>query len=176
MIGQFVDASTTAFRIMNTATLWADAQIYEKDAPRVSGKPAVTIDISSFPAEAFHRTLIFVSPLVDEHTRTITVRAMIPNRSGRLKPNMFGELHVPTGSADQGIIIPEEAIQRDNTASFVFVANGDTSFERRTVIPGMTYGAMTEIREGLRPGERIVTQGSFQLKAEMMKSVLQGDE
>lgn len=176
VIGQFVDATSTAFRIMNTSTLWADGQVYERDGARLSGKPAVTLTIPAFPAESFPGKLVYVSPLVDEHTLAIPVRALIPNRTGRLKPNMFGELRVPVGTATEGILIPEEAVQRDSCTQFVFVARNDTTFERRSIISGTTFGAMREVRSGLVPGERIVIQGSFHLKAEMMRSLLEGDE
>ncbi len=176
VIGQLVDASTTAFRIVNTSTLWADGQVYEKDVPRLSGKPEVTLTVTAFPDEEFHGKVIYVSPIVDEHTRTITIRASIPNRNGRLKPQMFGELHVPTGGTAKGLIIPAESVQKENVDTYVFVATSDTTFERREVSLGTTFDSMVEVKDGITPGERVVTRGSFQLKSELMKEALEGGE
>ncbi len=176
VIGQLVDASTTAFRIINTAVLWADGQVYEKDVPRLSGKPKVTLTVTAFPDEEFDGTVIYVSPVVDEHTRTITIRASIPNRAGRLKPQMFGELHVPTGGIAKGLVIPAESIQKDNMDMYVFVATNDTTFERREVTLGATFDSMVEVTNGISPGEKVVTKGSFQLKSESMKEALEGGE
>jgi membrane fusion protein, heavy metal efflux system len=176
VIGQLVDGSTTAFRIINTTTLWADGQVYEKEAPGLSGRPAVTLTVTAFPGAEFHGKVIYVAPIVDEHTRTITIRASIPNRNGRLKPQMFGELHVPIGGISKGLLVPAESVQKDGVATYVFVATNDTTFERREVSLGATFDSMVEVKDGIRPGERVVTNGSFQLKSELMKEALEGGE
>jgi membrane fusion protein, heavy metal efflux system len=174
VIGQLVDASTTAFRIVNTSTLWADGQVYEKDVPKLSGRPDVTLAVTAFPGEEFRGRVIYVSPVVDEQTRTITIRASIPNRNGRLKPQMFGELHVPIGGTTKGLIIPAECVQKDNIETYVFVATSDTTFERREVSIGATVDSMVEVKDGIKPGERVVMKGSFQLKSELMKEAFEG--
>ena len=106
----------------------------------------------------------------------MTIRASIPNRTGRLKPHMFGELYVPIGGDGKGLVIPAEAVLKDNMRTFVFVAKGDTTFEPRDVVLGGTFDGMVEVKTGITPGERVVTKGSFQLKSEMMKEVLEGGE
>ena len=176
VIGQLVDASTTAFKIVNTSTLWADGQVYERDVPTLTGKPEVTLTVTAFPGEEFRGKVIYVSPVVDEHTRTITIRASIPNRHGRLKPQMFGELHVPTGGTTEGLIVPAESVHKDNAETYVFVATSDTTFERRNVSLGVSFDSMVEVKAGLKPRERVVAQGSFQLKSELMKEALGGGE
>jgi membrane fusion protein, heavy metal efflux system len=174
--GQLVDASTTAFRIVNTSTLWADGQVYEKDIPKLSGKPEVSLTVTAYPGEEYRGKMIYVSPIVDEGTRTIALRATIPNGKGRLKPQMFGELHVPIGGGTRGLLIPAEAILYDNSISYVFVAVNDTTFERRDISPGASFDSLVEVRSGLNDGDRVVTRGSFQLKSEMMKEMLEGGE
>ena len=176
VIGQLVDASTTAFKIVNTSTLWADGQLYEKDVQRLSQRTDVVLTVTAYPREEFRGRIIYVSPVVDEQSRTITVRASIPNKDGRLKPQMFGELHVPIGASAKGLVIPTESVQRDGAATFVFVATSDTTFERRDVALGAVIDAAVEVKEGIRPGEKVVTRGSFQLKSELMKEALEEGE
>ncbi|MFA6233764.1 MAG: efflux RND transporter periplasmic adaptor subunit [Bacteroidota bacterium] len=176
VIGQLMDASTLAFRIINSSTLWAEGQIHEQSLPLLTGKPDVQLSVTSFPGETFKGKVIYISPVVDERTRTITIRASVPNRAGRLKPQMFGELHVPIGGTVTGLLIPTEAVQKDNEATYVFVATSDTTFERRNVELGATFDSESEVRKGIQPGERIVTRGSFQLKSELMKHAFAGDE
>ncbi len=176
VIGQFVDASTTAFRIVNISSLWADGQVYERDVPALSGKPDVTLTVTAFPGEEVPGKVIYVSPVVDERTRTITIRASIPNRDGRLKPQMFGELHVPIGGSAKGLFIPAESIQKENEETYLFVATSDTTFERREVTLGVMFDSLVEVKKGLTPGEKVVTKGSFQLKSELMKETLEGGE
>jgi cobalt-zinc-cadmium efflux system membrane fusion protein len=176
VIGQLVDASATAFKIVNTTTLWADGQIYERDLQRLSRRTDVVLTVTAYPGETFPGKIIYVSPAVDEQSRTITVRASIPNAGGRLKPQMFGELHVPIGESADALIIPTESVQHDGAATFVFVALSDTSFERREVTLGAAIDAAVEVKSGIRPGEKVVTRGSFQLKSELMKEALEEGE
>jgi cobalt-zinc-cadmium efflux system membrane fusion protein len=176
VIGQLVDASTTAFRIINTSTLWADGRAYEKDIPALTQRPEVTLTVTAFPGEEFTGEVIYVAPVVDPQSRTITVRAAIPNRGGRLKPQMFGDLRVSTGGNISGIMIPADAVQRDGTDSYVFIATSDTTFERRDIQIGVTQQNMLSVKQGVRPGERIVTNGSFQLKSELLKETLEEGE
>lgn len=176
VIGQAVDATSMAFRIVNTSTLWADGQIYENDAQRLTGKPEVTLTLTAIPGEVFRGRVIFVSPVVDENTRTITIRASIPNPTGRLKPQMFGEIHIPFGGSQTGIVIPAEAVIKDNTNHYVFVATSETTFERRDVQLGVAFDSQLEIKSGLNAGERVVVKGAFQLKSELLKEAFGGEE
>lgn len=176
VIGQLVDPSTTAFTIVNSSVLWADGQIYERDVQSLSRRTDVVLTVTAYPGEEFRGKIIYVSPVVDEQSRTITVRASIPNPAGRLKPHMFGDLHLPIGGTAKGLVIPLESIQRDGEATFVFVATSDTTFERRDVALGATLDAMAEVKDGIRPGEKVVTRGSFQLKSELLKEALGEEE
>lgn len=176
VIGQLVDASTTAFRIINTSALWADGRAYEKDIPALTQRPEVTLTVTAFPGEEFTGKVIYVAPVVDPQSRTITVRAAIPNRGGRLKPQMFGDLRITTGGNISGIMIPADAVQRDGTDSYVFIATSDTTFERRDIQIGVTQQNLLSVKQGVRPGERIVTNGSFQLKSELLKETLEEGE
>ncbi len=176
VIGQLVNSSTTAFRIVNTSTLWADGQVYEKDIPRLSDKAEARLTVTAYPGEVFKGKIVYISPVVDDQTRTTTIRASIPNHDGRLKPHMFGELHVAIGRSANGLVIPAEAVLKDDGKDFVFIAVNDTTFERRDILPGLTYDSMIEVRQGIRPGERVVTKGSFQIKSELLKDSLEGGE
>ena len=175
VIGQLVDASTLAFRIVNASTLWAEGQVHESALSMLAGKPDVAFIATAFPGEEFRGKVIYIAPVVEERSRTITIRAAIPNRNGRLKPQMFGELKVPTGGEAMGLLIPAESVQKEQEATYVFVAVNDTTFERRTITLGASFAPMVEVREGIRPGERIVTKGAFQLKSESRKHDLEGD-
>ncbi|RPH31385.1 efflux RND transporter periplasmic adaptor subunit, partial [bacterium] len=110
--GQHVDATTNAFRIIDTGVLWADGQMNERDLDaQVAGGPA-TLTVTALPGRAFKGNIIFVSPVVDSQTRTVTVRAAISNSGGVLKPNMFGELRIGAGRERKALMIPENAVMR----------------------------------------------------------------
>lgn len=176
VIGQLVDVSTNAFKIINTASVWVDGQIYEKDISKIAGKSSAVFNCTAYPKEKFNGTITYVGQTVDEHSRTITVRGSLNNANNRLKPQMFGELHIPVGANAKAILIPEEAVVQENGAAFVFVRVNDTSFVQRKVISGVTVDSQIEIREGIKEGDVVVTKGVFYLKSELKKDEVAGAE
>ncbi|MFZ1728894.1 MAG: efflux RND transporter periplasmic adaptor subunit [Bacteroidota bacterium] len=170
VIGQLVDASTLAFRIINSSTLWAEGQVSESALALLTGNPDVTFSVTAYPGEVFNGKVVYISPIVDERSRTITLRASIPNPKGRLKPQMFGELHVPIGGTATGMLIDLESVQKDGEDTYVFAATSDTTFERRDVTLGATFDHKVEITSGINPGDRIVIKGAFQLRSELLKN------
>jgi cobalt-zinc-cadmium efflux system membrane fusion protein len=176
VIGQLIDATTNAFKIVNASMLWADGQLYEKDAPSLVDKPAITVTVSAYPNEQFKGRVIYVGETVDEQTRTVKIRAVVPNQNRKLKPEMFAEMHIPINVSVQGVIVPGESVVKDKTENYVFVATSDSTFEKRNVVLGREEGELVEIKQGVQPGERIVTKGTFFLKSELMKEYLGGGE
>jgi len=175
VIGQLVEANTTAFKIMNISNLWAEGQIYEKDLTKVTGKPKVEFTTPAYPNEKFKGDVILIGQTIDEHSRTIKVRASLQNTNGKLKPNMFGELFIPINSDTKGIIVPTDAIVKEGNESYVFVVENDSTFSRRNVETGIEFAGMREVVSGLKKGEKIVTKGVFFLKSELMKETF-GEE
>lgn len=174
--GQLVEATTNAFRIIDTGVLWADGQMHEQDLGiNPAGRPA-TLTVTALPGRTFKGTIVFVSPVVDPQTRTVTVRATIPNPGGLLKPNMFGELRLGAGPGKNVLTVPENALVRENGSSLVFIGVNDTLFVRRTVSLGVGINGDVEVTSGVKEGERVVVNGSFLLKSELSKDVFGEEE
>ncbi|MEG8990428.1 efflux RND transporter periplasmic adaptor subunit [Ignavibacteria bacterium 4148-Me] len=176
VIGQLVEANTTAFKIMNISNLWAEGQIYEKDLTKVTGKPKVEFTTPAYPNEKFKGEVILIGQTIDEHSRTIKVRASLQNTNGKLKPNMFGELFIPISSNTKGIIVPTDAIVKEGNESYVFVVENDSTFSRRNVETGIEFAGMREVVSGIKKGEKIVTKGVFFLKSELLKETFGEEE
>lgn len=172
VIGQLIETNTNAFRIINTGSVWADGQIYEKDMLKILGKPSIEFSSPSMPNQSFKGKVIYIGQVVDEHTRTIKIRADIQNTGNKLKANMFGEMIIPLASGVKGIVIPTESVTKENNGSYVFIVENDSTFRKQIVQTGTELNAMVEIKEGLKAGERIVTKGVFFLKSEVMKKSL----
>jgi membrane fusion protein, heavy metal efflux system len=175
VIGQLVDGMTNAFKIINTSSVWVDGQIYEKDLNKIKDRSNVIFTAPSYPGEKFTGKISYIGQIVDERTRTITIRAEFNNSNGKLKPQMFGEMQAPTGSATDAVLLPMEAIIKINNADFVFIQQNDTTFEKRSVIVGLPDGEFIEIKEGIKAGEKVVVKGAFFLKSELLKDELGGE-
>jgi len=175
IVGQYVDAATNAFKVINTNSVWIDGQIYEKDLSKVQQKTNAVFTTTSYPDLTFTGRIISIGQIVDEQSRTITVRGEFNNAHHRLKPNMFGELNIPVGTGTHALLIPEEAVVQDAGEHYVFVQTSDTTFEKRTVMTGTSVDSLIEIKEGLKENDRIVSRGAFYLKSDLKKEELAGE-
>lgn len=183
VIGQLVEANTTAFRIMNISNLWAEGQIYEKDISKLSGKPKIEFTTSAYPNERFKGEIILVGQTIDEHSRTIKVRATFNNPGNRLKPQMFGEMFIPIGGNIKGIVVPGDAIIKENGNSYLFTVENDSTlptgrqvFKKQLVEIGSELDGKVEIKAGLKEGDKIAYKGVFFLKSELLKETLAEEE
>jgi cobalt-zinc-cadmium efflux system membrane fusion protein len=175
VIGQLVDATTNAFKVINTNTVWIDGQIYEKDIAKINQKTNALFTSATYTNEKFNGRIIYIGQTVDEKSRTITVRGEFNNSNSKLKPQMFGELKIPVSSNAKAIMIPEECVVKESGLDYVFVQTSDTTFEQRKVIIGASVDNRIEIKEGLKEGEKVASKGVFYLKSELKKEELEGD-
>lgn len=175
VIGQLVDATTNAFKVINTNNVWIDGQIYEKDLTKINQKTDAAFTSSTYQNEKFNGRIIYVGQTVDEHSRTITVRGEFGNSNNKLKPQMFGELKIPVSENAKTIMISTEAIVKESQEEYVFVQISDSTFVKRKVITGMSVDNRIEIKEGLKESEKVVTKGVFYLKSELKKDEFAGD-
>lgn len=176
VIGQMVEATTNAFKIINTSDIWIDGKASEKDIKLISEKSSARFISSVYPDESFSGRINFVNPVIDEKTRTFTIRCDFKNLNNKLKPQMFGELLIPAAKNSKAILIPAESVIKIDNNDCVFVVVSDTVFSKRIVKTGSVENDRIEIKEGLKEGEKIVSKGAFYIKSEMLKDELGGEE
>lgn len=170
IIGQLVDENTNAFKIINIASVWAEAQVYEKDLPGIAGASEASFSSTVYTSSLFNGKIFFISQTVDEKTRTINIRVSLSNPQGKLKPQMFGELKIPVNKNSKAIVIPIDAIINENGKYYVFVQTNDSTFEKRDIKVGIKDDKNIEIIEGVKEKEKVVIKGAFYLKSELLKS------
>ena len=176
VIGQLVDATTTAFKIINTNTVWIDGQIYEKDLDKIKQNTKAIFTASTNQDHLFEGRIIYVGQTVNNKTRRILIRCEFLNPGNKLKPQMYGELKIPMGSNVKAILVPEESIVKEAEQNYLFVQTSDSTFERRDIVIGSTSNNLIEVKEGIKEGEKIVSSGVFYLKSELKKDELGEDE
>jgi cobalt-zinc-cadmium efflux system membrane fusion protein len=107
---------------------------------------------------------------VDAHSRTVPVRIELPNAGGRLKPGMFATAFIGTsGAGEEVVAVPATSLQRMDNQWIVFLPRGEGRFEVRPVERGRDLGNEVAIVSGLKPGEPVVAEGAFVLRAEAEK-------
>jgi membrane fusion protein (multidrug efflux system) len=130
---------------------------------RRTGKAAVdlpiTLVLSTGAEHPEQGKIVFLDRAVDVKTGTLRVRASFPNAGGLLRPGMFARIKVDLGVRPDSILVPERAVSELQGRSFVWVISEDNKATLRTVQVGESLGGNLVISEGLKPGERIVTEG-----------------
>jgi Cu(I)/Ag(I) efflux system membrane fusion protein len=152
-------------RIADLSRVWIEAEVYEADLSLVaSGMPA-SVTLPYLPDTVLQGTVEYIYPYMEGRTRTARVRIAFPNAGGALKPDMYAEvrLAVPLG---ERLAVPEEAVLIAGERRFVFEDLGGGRLAPRRVQTGHRADGFVEIRDGLEPGDRVVTSGNFLVASE----------
>ena len=154
--------------------VWAWADVYERDLARLraagQGELPAEVSVRAWPGEAFAGTVDFVSPAIDEATRTVKLRVTVPNPDGRLLAGMFATVNVLLPGDGHALVLPRDAVLEDEGRSFVFTHHEGDYYVRRPVTTGRTWGHRVEITGGLGGDETIVAEGAFLLKSDVLRS------
>jgi cobalt-zinc-cadmium efflux system membrane fusion protein len=161
--GQIVQAgaSTPIFTVADLSTVWLLCAVRDMDAAAISPGQLIHIQVQSLPNRDFRATVQSVGAEVDAVTHRVVVRATVPNGDGRLKPAMFTTAEIVTSADSQSPAVPSAAIVREGDQAHVWVVRADGELLERAIHTGRTNGTLTEVRQGLAAGERIVTSGSL---------------
>jgi membrane fusion protein, heavy metal efflux system len=162
-IGATVGTDASVFKIIDISRVWVDANVFEKDLPRVRVGQGVKLTVTAFPGSTFAGKIIFINSVVDPDSRTVKVRTEVPNPDGRLKPDMFANVEIITDVKGTAVSVPQTAVLEDSGKSVVFVADGST-YKQRQVQVGIRNGDRVEIIDGLNAGDRVVVKGNYLLQ------------
>ena len=177
-VGEVIEPNKELLRITDLTSVWVIAQVFERDLSRLRVGSGASVTSDAFPERLFRGQVTYIDPQIDEATRTAKVRIELSNPGNALKLGMyvrvaFGAL----GAAERTVpVIPTSAVQDIEGRPIVFVATSDPNvFELRPVRIGAEADGRYRVLEGLTVGDRIVTDGSFALRAEWLKT-RQGSE
>lgn len=161
-IGASVGTDANLFKIIDLSRVWIDADVFEKDLPRVRPGQEVKLTVTAFPESTFSGKVIFVDSVVNPETRTVKVRTEVANPDGRLKPDMFANVQIVTDLNRAAISIPQSAVLNDDGKSIVFVADAG-GYKKRQVQAGIQNNDRVEIVDGLNAGDKVVVKGNYLL-------------
>jgi len=157
------DTPANLFVIADLSTMWVLADVYEPDIPKVRLGQIFTITPPCCPGERFDGKVTYISDSVDPQTRTVKVRAVVPNRNRMLKAEMFVRVTMDTGSS-MVLAIPQSAVHVEEGQTFVLVEKEKGNYERRPVKVGADLDGAVEVLDGITAQDRIVSTGSILLK------------
>jgi membrane fusion protein, heavy metal efflux system len=169
VLGETAGPEKPLFAVADVARMWVHVDVHEADLPKVEKDQRVVFTVAGLPGKRFVGKVVAISGDVDERSRTIRVVADVKNLQGLLRAHMFGQAEIQVKPAEQKIVVPREAVQTDGDCWFVFTSAVPNVFRTRQVELGTAYAQGYEITGGLALGERVVTTGSFVLKAEVLR-------
>ena len=172
LMGQLADPARTLFRVGDLSTLWLVAHVFERDAVRVPLGSHGTASFAALPGKTSDAVIRAVGREVDAASRTIAIRLDVPNPDGLLRPGMSATASLPLGEpgAAPVIVVPAAAVQRVGSSWAVFIPRREATFEVRAIGRGRDLSGDVEVLSGLSPGEDLVIDGAFLLKAEADKA------
>jgi membrane fusion protein, heavy metal efflux system len=165
--GQLVQAtgSTALFTVADLSSVWLLCAVRDTDAAAVAPGQVIIIHIPALPGHDYQAKVQSVGAEVDATTHRVVVRATVPNTDGQLKPAMLATSEIITSSDSQAPAVPDTAIVREGDQAHVWVVRADGLLQERAIRTGRSRGALTEVRQGLAAGERIVISGSLFIDA-----------
>jgi len=163
------------FRIADHQLVWVVVDVAERDLSQVAIGTKVTIRPRAFAGRTFAGAVTLIYPHLNAQTRTARLRIEVPNPDEALRPEMYVDAEVETGTSDPVIAVPESAVLDSGSLQAVLVDKGDGRFEPREVKLGRHGGGYVEITQGVTEGEAVVTSANFLIDAESnLKAALKG--
>ncbi len=164
--GMYVKPDLEVMSIGALDRVWATVELFERESVFVAEGQEIEMRLDYLPGRSWQARVAYVYPVLDVATRTVRVRMVLENADGLLKPGMFGEVTIVTGTSSDVLSIPREALIRGLPADRVVLALGNGSFRAQAVTAGREAGGRVEILEGLAEGANVVTSGQFLIDSE----------
>jgi RND family efflux transporter MFP subunit len=167
-IGLNVDPSTKLFTVIDLASVWVVGEVYERDFSRVHVGSAAVVTTPAYPSLTLRGRVSYIDPQVSPATRTAKLRVEVPNPRGDLRLGMYADVAITGDSASSVVLIPRTAVQNVGSRAVVYLANAKEPgrFTEREVVLAVGSGDRVEVTRGVQPGDLVVTNGSFALRAE----------
>ncbi|HEY3304215.1 MAG TPA: efflux RND transporter periplasmic adaptor subunit [Candidatus Binatia bacterium] len=162
VLGETVEPNKVIFKIVDPSTVFIEGSAFDEALPRLKIGQTVRIRLGSYPKDLFAGKIARFSPTIDPQKRVLRLWAEVPNREGKLKPNLFAEMDVVVGGGQEVLAIPLEALITTEGQNFVFVEDKG-SFQRVELVLGTRDDRYAEVKKGLLPGDQVVTDGKQQI-------------
>jgi Cu(I)/Ag(I) efflux system membrane fusion protein len=156
----------TLFRIVDTSVMWVLAEVYEQDLGYVKVGDTVKVTVNAWPAQAFEGKVTFIYPTVGKESRTARLRIEVANPDGRLRADMAATVEIATPLGGSRLAVPESAVIDSGRRQVVLVERGEGRYEPRPVKLGAHVPGWVQVLDGVKAGERVVTQATFLIDAE----------
>lgn len=173
--GMKAPAGEVLFRLADLAKVWVLADMSETDLPAVALGQTARVRPRGDPDHAFTGKVALIYPQINKETRTARVRIELDNPDLVLKPDMYAEVEIDSGTGEAVLTVPDSAVIDSGTRQTVIVDRGEGRFEPKSVVLGRRGNGYVEIRDGIDDGDWLVVKATFLIDAESnLTSALRG--
>ncbi len=163
------------FRIADISTVWVLADVAERDLGAIAVGQTAVVKPRAYPGQTFTGKIALIYPTINKQTRTARVRIELANPEYLLKPDMYTDAEIASGSEAPVIAVPENAVINSGTRQVVIIDKGEGRFEPREVKTGASGGGYVAIKDGIAETDKVVVAANFLIDAESnLKAALQG--
>jgi membrane fusion protein (multidrug efflux system) len=170
--GAVVDSDTVIATLDDTKIIKLDFTIPETYLDVLAIGMTVTARSPAYPDRSFDGTVTAISSRVDPDTRTLMIRAQIPNPNRSLKPGMLLTVNL-VKDRSQSLVIPEEAVILEKNKKFVLVVTDENEVEKKEIVTGRRSPGKVEVISGLRTGQRVVIEGITRVRPGISVTVVE---
>jgi membrane fusion protein, multidrug efflux system len=160
--------------VVNPAELEVVVNIIEKELGRVARGQEARIRVEAFPEKVFPGRVVRIAPVVDRFSKTTRVVVALESSGGKLKSGMFADVQLLVGHKAQALLLPQEAILKQDQQYYVYVVSGGKALQRK-VETGWAQGGELEVAQGLAAGDVVVVQGQTRLTEGTPLAVVKGE-
>lgn len=178
--GEYIATGTPIVEINMLDPIYLDYTLSEQDLPRVDRGYVVVATVSAVPGETFTGEVSAINTSVNPETRTVRIRATLPNPDGKLRPGMFATVMTRQPEPRTVLTLPRSAVSYNTYGDYVFLIGendeGQLTVTRRSVETGEVRGEQVAITKGLEEGDQVVSKGLLRLRAGQAVEIQQEGE
>ena len=160
--GQYMEVGDKLFMLIKTDPIKLEFAIPERETNKVKVTQKVRFGVQAYPDDKFYGDVYYIAPAADSNSRMVTLKAYVPNKDAALKPGFFADVEVIVGIKDKALFVPEGAIVFRGKKPAVFLYDNGIA-KLKGVSLGVRQEGLVEIISGIKPGEKIVTDGGDML-------------
>lgn len=163
--GAYLNTGQTIVRLDDTSQFEIEFRMPASIAPQMKDGMRIHVRLPGRGGDEMDTVgkLSFIDPAVSTDSRSVLLRALVPNKQGMLRPGLFVHVRLDLDAHDHALVVPVSAVLLELSGSYVFVVDDKNIAKRRQVETGLSDDRMTEIVTGVKEGEKVVTVGQFRL-------------
>lgn len=172
VVGEAVEPGTGLFTLADLSTMWLTLSVPAEDAQLLENGLLVEATMSGISGLSVRGKVMWVNTSIDERSRMVRARAVVPNQDQQLRAGMFGDARVHLSSSGPVLNVPVDAVQHFENRSYVFVKHADDLYGLRRVTVARSTDDVIAVTAGLLPNEPVIVEGAFTAMSEFLKSRL----